>query len=131
MDQPETVSQTSRPASHNPSWPALVSQLASRLGGEPQTDVGPAGHEAISHLATQPAGGLARHGWVAGQRLAGWVAAWPSGLTGWLASWLAGWPQNWIQKLDPGFERSKFSKWTIQKPIQIYDPKNYTVKLNN
>jgi hypothetical protein len=93
--------------------------------------VGPAGHEAISHLATQPAGGLARHGWVAGQRLAGWVAAWPSGLTGWLASWLAGWPPNWIQKLDPGFERSKFSKWTIQKPIQIYDPKICTVKLNN
>ena len=116
MDQPEQVSQTSRPASHNPSWPALVSQLASRLGGEPQTAVGPAGHEAISHLASQPAGGLALHGWVAGQRLAGWVAAWPSGLTGWLASWLAGWL---AQNLDP-----KIGSWV--RAIQILemdDPK--------
>jgi len=53
--------------------------------------VWPAGREAIGHLVTQPAGGLGRHGWVGGRRLAGWVAGWPSGLTGQLASWLAGW----------------------------------------
>jgi hypothetical protein len=69
---------------------------------------------------------------VGDRRLAGWAAGWSSSLAGRLASWLAGWQAgwlaekngsgNWIQKLDYGFERSNFSKWTIQFPIQFSDP---------
>jgi len=56
--------------------------------------VWPAGREAISHLASQPAGKPARHGWVGGRRLAGWLggrlAQQPHRPAGQLAGWLAG-----------------------------------------
>jgi len=80
--------------------------------------VWPAGRKAIGHLATQPAGGPACHGWVGGRQLDGWVAGWPSGLTGQLASWLAGWPKIWIKKLGSWVRAIQF----LEMDDPISDP---------
>ena len=54
------------------SWPA--SCPASWQGGEPQAALRPAGHQAGSHLPSQPAGQPWLGGWAAGGWPAGWLA---------------------------------------------------------
>ena len=120
---PARASQPNQSASQPQSRLASHSKQASQPAGRRATDSCVASRPRSHQPSGEAAGRRGALPWLGGRRLAGWVVGWPSGLAGRLASWLAGWlagcPKNWIQKLDHGFERSNFWKWTIQFPIQF------------
>jgi hypothetical protein len=76
-DRPAQARQISR-ASNYPKQPATTSWPASCPAswqvGEPQAALRPAGHQAGSHLPSQPAGQPWLGGWAAGGWPAGWLA---------------------------------------------------------